>query len=402
MDALKRWIVLGLSAALGLAAAGGYAVLTWQDKVDGVRLLKKSDLEWVQMCNTLEICLVFYGVLFFSGRVLYRLLRAPHLEEVVRKHGNWRLKLLTLCLVLLTAQRAWATEKHSWHRFDDWFSLGLFAGFAVLAVVHELGPDANFPRRKSGGLFPGDWREGAEVAKTEGERRKRYEKAPRPIDDYLYNQLYVHRANYGTGLEFRLCKGRPSAWIWPLAAGLTVALSIGLCFVHKAFATLLPVGLGLGVYGVFLCRRYPRTVHAELESLARNGSFVLGQVVIANNVLWKAGTDPAPAAVVFSLTPDRRFDVDYLYRVAERVAELRSTESDPGGELHAVWKSIRDDYDVGELRLPARIAEDAETYLCDVIVNPNLLPDKMLVGDPFPMLVDLSPRKFLTMRLVHL
>jgi hypothetical protein len=143
-------------------------------------------------------------------------------------------------------------------------------------------------------------------------------------------------------------------------------------------------------------------VFKELDQLGRGGELALAHVVMANTMLFEPGRVPASACVVFTLAPDRRFDEEYLARMASAIAELRVTETRPGPELSDLWTWIRNDLSAGAVPLTPSLAGNTCTFLCDVVVNPTLLHDGKLSSVPLLVLADVHPKRYLTATLLHL
>ncbi|HLY74843.1 MAG TPA: hypothetical protein VKU80_12060 [Planctomycetota bacterium] len=86
-----------------------------------------------------EVCIVFFALVYYSGRGFARLFRAPGLADEIKHRGDWPLTILGVLLGLVLASRLWFTTKHGWHRFDGLAALVLIAGLLVLTIVFKLG-----------------------------------------------------------------------------------------------------------------------------------------------------------------------------------------------------------------------------------------------------------------------
>jgi hypothetical protein len=139
VEELKRWIVLLLSGLTGAAAAVGHAVLTFPGSQDPANALSRSDAEWVKTASAMEVCVVFFAVLYLCGGFLALLLRSPGLAAEIKKNGSWHLSLLGAALLLMALQRLWFTREGGWRRFDTLFSVACMGALIALAIVFKLG-----------------------------------------------------------------------------------------------------------------------------------------------------------------------------------------------------------------------------------------------------------------------
>ena len=233
------------------------------------------------------------------------------------------------------------------------------------------------------------------------ERASRYRGVPRQIDGHLERQIEILRSCYGTRVQFRIAdplRHEDAAMVLAAIFALTGILMTP--FFRPGIALVL-LSVALAATGFWVKRRHRAMIGDELKILAAGGELALARIVIANECLFKPGATPHPAAVVFSLDPGRQFDADYLRMLAIEVGDLRMRETPPDDDVKEVWTTIRNDYAVGAVRIPSRIAGNDATYLSDVIVNPLLFPNRMLEGSPLLVLADVRPKRHLLTTLIH-
>lgn len=126
--------------------------------------------------------------------------------------------------------------------------------------------------------------------------------------------------------------------------------------------------------------------------LYRDGVVVWGFVFIANNVLWRPGTEDAPAAVVYSFDPAFRRDPTPLRGVIEALGLLRtSTRPAPPG-LEATQALVQDDTG-RSMQAPVsdRLSWGRAVFLAAVMIHRKHLPVPMLTGLPLPLLACPGP-----------
>jgi len=88
-----------LAALIATTGAVGYAALTWGDASDAQNGLSKSDREWVRKAQVMEVCCVWFGLIYWSGRGFARLLRARALADEIRRRSRWHMQVLHLAWV---------------------------------------------------------------------------------------------------------------------------------------------------------------------------------------------------------------------------------------------------------------------------------------------------------------
>ncbi|HVR83657.1 MAG TPA: hypothetical protein VMU54_05050, partial [Planctomycetota bacterium] len=115
MDELKRLACLLLAALVGLAGAAGFGFLTWSDQQAIEKTLPPSEAEFYQHEYIFELCVIFFALIYMSGRGFALLFRAPVLAAEIQRRGDWHLTLLMAMLGLTILSRVWFTTKHGWH-----------------------------------------------------------------------------------------------------------------------------------------------------------------------------------------------------------------------------------------------------------------------------------------------
>ena len=133
MEELKRWFVLISAGLLGCGGAVLYGFLTWGDVAAETRSLSPGDAEWVKQATVAELCCIFFGGVYWSGRLLARLIGARALSEEIRWRSRWHLGVLHLMLAatLLFGQ----AFKISRHQGSGWIHAGMIGlGIALMAL----------------------------------------------------------------------------------------------------------------------------------------------------------------------------------------------------------------------------------------------------------------------------
>ncbi len=195
--------------------------------------------------------------------------------------------------------------------------------------------------------------------------RTRYEATPRTIDDALHP---LARGDRG-------CLGDALAGIGALLTGVFgIIASTG-----SGGWGYMAVGAALFVGGFALS-----TIHQSRSSAQRNlalteGPLVAGRVLRADPKLAEPGIGYAPAIVVLSLDPERRFDSAHLAEVGERVAAA-------GGEVGAL---VAAPHIEGLPAIPEAVAEAPSVHIGEVIVDRERLSGRPLrAGDEVTLIVD--------------
>src|SRR5262249_6169713 len=136
------------------------------------------------------------------------------------------------------------------------------------------------------------------------------------------------------------------------------------------------------------------TQQGDLDYLYREGTVVWAAIVQANTDLFKPGTKPLPANIVWSA--DEHFDKDpaALVEIGEEVFKLKHTEPDDK-ELLEVAKVVSDELNyIVNFELPKKLTNGRKVYLTTIVIARDRLPKGMLEGRYFPAVVaKRAPRK---------
>ncbi len=195
--------------------------------------------------------------------------------------------------------------------------------------------------------------------------RARYEATPRTIDDALHP---LSRGDRG-------CLGDALAGIGALLTGVFgIIASTG-----AGGWGYMAIGAALFVGGFAMS-----TIHQSRSSAQRNqaligGPLVTGRVLRADPKLAEPGIGFAPAIVLLSLEPERRFDPGHLKAVAERVLAA-------GGEVGAL---VTAEHIEGVPAIPEAVAEAPAIHVGEVIVDRERLSGRPLrAGGEVTLIVD--------------
>lgn len=139
MDWVKRWATYFLAATVGAAGAAGYALFMWPDSMLRAREMSASDAEWVKMASAMEVCCVFFGLIYGSGRFFARMLRAPALDQEVKQRARWHMMALHFALgaILVTGRAFTQPGGSGWNAVMIGVGIGLML-FAALVFVRGL------------------------------------------------------------------------------------------------------------------------------------------------------------------------------------------------------------------------------------------------------------------------
>lgn len=211
--------------------------------------------------------------------------------------------------------------------------------------------------------------------------RRRYETAPRELDERLNSRL----RDLGAGT--RRTQRQPVTPGWTL-----VAIALGAPFAGLLFFLLLRLDTSLGwvlaiagslflvagAAGLIFLRG--RTEPAPPDSPAKTeeqlileqGPLVLAHLVRADERLWQPGAPPGRALLLFSLEPSRRFDRTYLDRLVGEIQVLRGGTM-PDMSLMDLWRIVNSESVDGSVPIPAPLAGNSNTFLVTLNVMPKWL-----------------------------
>lgn len=119
------------------------------------------------------------------------------------------------------------------------------------------------------------------------------------------------------------------------------------------------------------------SARAKCEASVRDGQLVIAHVVQANSEMYSPGDGAWPVYFVFSLSPNRAWDLAYGRWLAARIASLKRAP-DPGGEVSAVWAAINDDHSSATLHLPPSFAGDGAAHMYVRLVSQELMPGQCI------------------------
>jgi len=91
---IKRYAILAVASTLGLLAAVGYSILIWPD-------LSRAGVN--QDDNPflfLEVCALFFSVLYNSGILMSDWIQHPTLAKEIASESRWRMTLINITLGL--------------------------------------------------------------------------------------------------------------------------------------------------------------------------------------------------------------------------------------------------------------------------------------------------------------
>lgn len=208
---------------------------------------------------------------------------------------------------------------------------------------------------------------------TFDELREKYSGEPRRMDAYLRKMTYTET---GDSLPFPFLK-----------LGLATALFVGGTYwtaLQFDFNLSIAAMLSLAIYmGVAIQIIRSASITERNARLLQKAPLVLARVVNGDSHLYQEGAEAGRAVVVFSLAS--RHNDGYLRGVAKR---LRASVAQANGDPDLVAVAAVIDNTAGRaLKLPAGIAEDDDTWLGVVDVNPDRLPDNKIVNQSMLLLV---------------
>ena len=121
--------------------------------------------------------------------------------------------------------------------------------------------------------------------------------------------------------------------------------------------------------------------------LFKDGRIVWAHIVQANVQLFEPGTSDCPASVVFCPDDAINVGVDVLSYAARSMFALKGTlPKDP--ELLKIAKKVTDEYTrTFGVSVPERFSSGFELYEATTFVSRKHLPNRILSGSLFPMLI---------------
>ena len=213
------------------------------------------------------------------------------------------------------------------------------------------------------------------------ELRRRYEAAPRELDERLRGRL----RDLGPGT--RRTQSHPITPGWTLTAIAVGAPLAGLIFFlllrldsHSSWLLAAAGALLVlaGAVGLYYLRGRTETVEpdsnvkTEEQLILEQGPLVLAHLVRADERLWQPGAPPGRALLLFSLEPNRRFDRTYLDRLVGEIQVLRGGTM-PDMSLMELWQLVNSDSSNGSVVIPAPLAGNPNTFLAALMVMPKWL-----------------------------
>jgi hypothetical protein len=125
-------------------------------------------------------------------------------------------------------------------------------------------------------------------------------------------------------------------------------------------------------------------------ALLLKGRVVWATLVQANNSLFKASADDAPALILTSRDPFFDNQIDILRRAARELYELKGSEpSDP--TLRDFTRHITSErISPGGLMLPSSLTRGRPVFMIETMIHRRNLPGRVLSSAVFPVLVDES------------
>lgn len=125
--------------------------------------------------------------------------------------------------------------------------------------------------------------------------------------------------------------------------------------------------------------------------LIKHGNIVWGQIVQANNLLFRPGFDDCPGYIVFNPDPTVEPNLDLLEHVAEAMMTLKGTTPD-NPELAAVAKSLTDEMTrCLDTKVPDIIAGGQHIYHSSIFITRKHLPNQRLSRLVMPIVVNPQP-----------
>jgi len=123
------------------------------------------------------------------------------------------------------------------------------------------------------------------------------------------------------------------------------------------------------------------------RKLFQQGSIVWGQIVQANNLLFNAGNDDCPAAIIYSLDPAIDCNSHVLKKAASGLFSVKG-EHVENEEMQRFSDLLEDELERQmKLHVPLFLTKNIQCYYTTIMVCRNHLPNKILSNDLFPLLV---------------
>lgn len=210
---------------------------------------------------------------------------------------------------------------------------------------------------------------------TFDELRARYDKTPRAMDAYLRP---LTRIETGPPLPFPYLK-LTLATILMYGGSYYGASALDINVPITLFVVL-PFWLGVCIQIVRAASATERTAR-----LLCSGPVVTGKVVRAHNRLYQQGVERALATVVFTTEEDKRDDELFLRDVVRRVRSATEAKS-PAAEMAEAANMVKNNTGL-PIRLPESIADNGQTWLGVVEINPERLADNKIVNQQVLLIV---------------
>ena len=202
---------------------------------------------------------------------------------------------------------------------------------------------------------------------TADELRERYTPQPRKMDAYLRKLTYTETGAHKPFPTLKLL--------------LTTAVFVaGTYYYSVATGTLLQTAamVSLALYmgvAIQIVRGASQTEHNV--KLIKKAHLSTARVFEADNQLFQPGGKPGRAIVIFSLNENNRHGAGYLKDVAKKIRA--TAQGEQADILGAALNLVQGD-EVAAVRLPEQLADDNQTWMARIDINPDRLPDERIVN----------------------
>lgn len=226
-------------------------------------------------------------------------------------------------------------------------------------------------------------------------------RTPRPITPELTAVSSPSHPLYDAGCYLAVL-GLAGVLLGLLGLGVVGLAATG---VFGALAALIPywwVGVALAVVGMAPAVLGGALMAATASSAKKRGAeelstapLVLAAVVQGHSELFTPGAGTYPAVLVFSLSPERALDADWIREVAARLYGLRDiAPADP--MLAQLRQRLHDERSTFDEALPAAFTGDAQTFWKVEVLSKSDLPGKCVPPDRVLPFFCKSEKRYLT------